>query len=307
MLVQVIIPVHFPDRKFRACLTALKKQSMHDLRVLLIDSGSKQSDWLNLAHDLRAQIITIDEGKFDHGGTRQMGVEYTADADIHVFLTQDAVLSNENSLARLIAVFEDPQIGCAYGRQLPHMDADFFSAHARAFNYPAQSQKRSYSDRKRYGVKTAFCSNSFAAYRYSALSEVGGFPKHTILSEDMFVTAKMLQAGWSVAYVAEATVKHSHNYTIAQEFHRYFDIGVFHHREEWICKSFGRAEGEGKRFIQDELCALMQRAPYLLPQMIVRAVVKYLGYRLGLVEKIIPVWMKKSMAMNASFFSEARQ
>jgi len=302
MLVQVIIPVHFPDQKFRACLTALKKQSMHDLRVLLIDSGSKQSDWLNLTHDLRAQIITIDEGEFDHGGTRQMGVEYTADADIHVFLTQDAVLSNENSLARLIAVFEDPQIGCAYGRQLPHMDADFFSAHARAFNYPAQSQKRSYSDRKRYGVKTAFCSNSFAAYRYSALSEVGGFPRHTILSEDMYVAAKMLQAGWSVAYAADATVKHSHNYTIAQEFRRYFDIGVFHEREAWIRADFGQAEGEGTRFVQNELCALLRHNLFLLPSMIARDLSKLLGYRLGLVEHVLPRWIKQKMAMNKHFY-----
>ena len=41
-------------------------------------------------------------------------------------------------------------------------------------------------------MKTAFNSNSFAAYRRKALKDVGGFPINTILSEDMYVTAKML-------------------------------------------------------------------------------------------------------------------
>ena len=83
-------------------------------------------------------------------------------------------------------------------------------------------------------MKTAFNSNSFAAYRRKALKDVGGFPINTILSEDMYVTAKMLLKNWSVAYCADAKVYHSHNYTIWQEFKRYFDIGVFHAKEAWI-------------------------------------------------------------------------
>ena len=84
------------------------------------------------------------------------------------------------------------------------------------------------------GIKAAFLSNSFAAYRRSALESVGGFPSDTIFGEDTFAAAKMLLNGWKIAYSAEATVYHSHNLTFIEEFRRYFDIGVFHSREKWF-------------------------------------------------------------------------
>jgi rhamnosyltransferase len=69
---------------------------------------------------------------------------------------------------------------------------------------------------------------------------VAGFPEKLILGEDMVVAARMLQAGWSVAYVSDAQVYHSHGYTIAQEFKRYFDIGVMHQDQAWILQEFGK-------------------------------------------------------------------
>jgi rhamnosyltransferase len=50
----------------------------------------------------------------------------------------------------------------------------------------------------------------------------------------MFYTAKAILAGYKVAYVSEAVVSHSHNYTPIDEFKRYFDIGVFHTDEYWL-------------------------------------------------------------------------
>lgn len=63
---------------------------------------------------------------FNHGGTRQMGIEMYPDTDIFIFLTQDAILKDEFTIERLIRAFDDKQIGCAYGRQLPHKEANFF-------------------------------------------------------------------------------------------------------------------------------------------------------------------------------------
>jgi rhamnosyltransferase len=95
-------------------------------------------------------------------------------------------------------------------------------------------------------LKTVFTSNSFAAYRISTFIELEGFPDSTILSEDMFFAAKSVMAGYSVAYVSDAIVRHSHNYSTLEEFKRYFDIGVFQTDEPWIKQNFGGAGGEGK-------------------------------------------------------------
>lgn len=64
-----------------------------------------------------------------------------------------------------------------------------------------------------------------AAYRQDIYEELGGFVKHTIFNEDMIYAAKAVEAGYAIAYAADARVVHSHNYTNGQQFHRNFDLG----------------------------------------------------------------------------------
>ena len=284
---QVIIPIYHPDEIFIELLNMLKKQSIPDIPVLIIDSGSDK-EWCKAAQGLNWQLKGIDSKDFNHGGTRQMGIDMCPGKEIIVFLTQDAILADEYSIENLVRAFDDISVGCAYGRQLPHKDANVFASFARLHNYPAQSYVRSYEDRNVYGMKTAFISNSFAAYRRTAMEKVGGFPSNVILSEDMYVAAKMLMSGWKVAYVAEAKVYHSHNFTVRQEFKRYFDIGVFHARESWIRNVFGEAERSGKQYIINEIQYIASRNLFMVPKMIGRTVVKILAYKLG-VNKVFVV------------------
>lgn len=285
--IHVIIPVYNPDGKFLKLLESLSVQSVESLPVLIIDSGTDAEYMKSIPDTLDIKIKHIDVKDFNHGGTRQMGMDLYPDSDIFVFLTQDAILKDTYAIEHLVQVFDDAQVGCSYGRQLPHSDAKFFSAIARNTNYPPKSNIRSLEDRNRYGMKTAFISNSFAAYRKSAMQEVGGFPTHTILSEDMCVAARMLLNGWKIAYVSDACVYHSHNYTILQEFKRYFDIGVFHAREKWIRDSFGEAEGSGLEFVKTEIKTILKQNPLLLFEMVARDGMKFLGYRLGLHESMM--------------------
>lgn len=301
MEIQIIIPIYRPDDKFRSLLQMIKKQSLHNLPVLIIDSG-KGASYTDEIKGMNVQVRTIDSRDFNHGGTRQWGMELCPEADVYVFLTQDAILADEYSVENLVSIFDDGSIGCAYGRQLPHRDAGVFGTIARFFNYPSQSHIYSFEDRKQHGIKTAFISNSFAAYRKEAIEEVHGFPQNTILSEDMCVAAKMLLKGWRVAYVPEALVYHSHDYSIIQEFKRYFDIGVFHVRESWIQREFGRAEGEGKRFVMTELRYILKNCPYRVFEMALRDGMKFLGYRLGLCESKIRNSWKKRLSMTARYW-----
>ena len=118
----------------------------------------------------------------------------------------------------------------------------------------------------------------------------------------MCVAAKMLLKGWRVAYVAEALVYHSHDYSVIQEFKRYFDIGVFHARESWIQREFGKAEGEGKRFVITELRYILKHCPYRIFEMALRDGMKFLGYRLGLCESKIRNSWKKRLSMTARYW-----
>lgn len=300
--IQVIIPIYKPDYKFIALLKKIKEQSIEDIPLLIIDSGSND-EYKSEIKNMNCLVKKIDVKTFNHGGTRQMGVNMFPDKDIYIFLTQDAILANEKSIENIVKVFDNFNIGCAYGRQLPHKDANLFSIYARLFNYKDKSYIYSVNDKEKYGIKTVFNSNSFAAYRKTALNEIGGFPINTILSEDMYVAAKMLLNKWSVAYCSDAMVFHSHNYTIWQEFKRYFDIGVFHSRESWIKDTFGGAEGEGKKYIISEIKYLIERNIMLIFPMIIRDIMKFLGFRLGMKERFINKHIKRKISMNKNFWN----
>ena len=114
------------------------------------------------------------------------------------------------------------KVAAAYGRQLPAEDATLFGEHLRLFNYPDKPQLRCRQDWELYGFKTVFISNSFAAWRRDLLADQGYFPEHLLFGEDTVALAKMLEKGYYVAYVSEATVHHSHNYSIATGFQEIF-------------------------------------------------------------------------------------
>jgi len=285
----------------QALLSSLAMQTVANIDVLVIDTSSNDAtlDFFKAAH-FRTHLVTAEA--FNHGATRQLAVELSPNADIIIFMTQDASLATPSAIRHLLNAFNDPKVGAAYGRQLQAEDATPIAAHARLFNYPSSSYVRSKEDIPYFGIKTSFMSNSFAAYRRSALMETGGFPPSVILSEDTMVAAKMLQAGWKLAYCADATCFHSHNYSMIEEFKRYFDIGVFHGREPWYLKTLGTAEGEGLRFVRSELRYLQATAPALIPSALLRTLVKFCAYRLGRLEKYLPLRLKRLLSMNKGFW-----
>jgi len=300
--VGLIVPTLNAGKLWHEWLAALAQQRVKPEYLLLIDSGSAD-DTVAQARDYGFAVKLISKAEFNHGGTRQLGVGLLPEADVIVFLTQDALLAGPEALSNLIAAFADEQVGAAYGRQLPHRDAGPIGAHARLFNYPAESQLRSLEDKAVYGIKSVFISNSFAAYRRSALLAVGGFPTNTIMNEDTFVAGKLLLSGWKIAYRAEAEVFHSHDYGFADEFRRYFDIGVFHQHTPWLQQTFGGAAGEGLRFVRSELAYLLKRAPWLVPSALLRTGVKWLGFKLGgLAHTGLPLKLNRALSMHKGYW-----
>jgi rhamnosyltransferase len=279
-----------------AIRAALEVQTVHPDRFLVIDSSSEDAT-VDVFREAGAEIRTIERAEFNHGGTRQLGARILSDADVIVYLTQDAIPADVHALERLVACFKDDQVAAAFGRQIPHSGATPIEAHARYFNYPETSRLKSWDDREVLGIKTVFISNSFAAYRRTDLMEVGGFPEQLIMGEDTYVAARLLQKGKKVAYSAEAMVFHSHDYSLTAEFRRYFDTGVLHAREPWIRESFGGPGGEGWRFLKSEMGFVLQSNPLLLPSVFVRTALKLTGFRLGLQERRLPLWVKRRFSM----------
>ena len=288
----VIVPVRNGGAVWRRVADSIRAQQPRPDRVLIVDSESSDGS-PDVARACGFELRSIAVREFDHGGTRQMAAQACSDCDVLVYLTQDAELADPAALEALVRCFDDPAVVVAYGRQLPRREAGPIEAHARLFNYPERSGRRTAADIPTLGLKAAFTSNSFCAYRARTLSDLGGFPRRLLVSEDMVVGARALQAGGALAYVADARVYHSHAYTVLQEFRRYFDIGALHGGQAWLLEDFGKPEDEGLRFLRSEVAYLARRAPWLLPQAALRTVGKYLGYSLGRRAQRLPrAWLR---------------
>jgi rhamnosyltransferase len=287
-LVSVLIPTYHAEALLGPLLERLWGQRLDRFEIIVVDSSSADRT-IEIARSFGVATYVIPKQKFDHGGTRTyMGS--LAKGDVLVYLTQDALPVDEATVPTLVSrLMADERIGAAFGRQVPHKHATPFASHLREFNYPAESYERSFQDRARYGIKAAFCSNSFAAYKRAALDAVGWFKSGLLMGEDMHVCARMLKQGFHIAYAAEAAVFHSHNYSVLQEFQRYFDMGAFFRREPWILQDYGTAEGEGLRFVRSELSFLVRCGlPHYIPFSLFRSLAKGVGYRLGQLAPYLP-------------------
>ncbi|MGI1581480.1 glycosyltransferase family 2 protein [Raoultella ornithinolytica] len=297
----IAIPTYNGGDVWRLAASNIKKNSPPELFVHIIDSSSKDNT-VSIAEEAGFDVIKIAGKDFNHGGTRNLAISNFYDNyRIVIFLTQDAI-PQPNFIEEIIAVFEDEKVACAYGRQLPHEDANPLAKHARYFNYPDEGYICDKESIPTMGLKCAFMSNSFSAYRLSVFKELGGFPSNTILCEDMYYTARAVLAGYKVAYVPTAMVRHSHNYSPLDEFKRYFDIGVFHTDEQWIRERFGGAGGEGKKFIISEFRYLLRNNLLYIPYACANNFMKLLGYKLGQMYKHVPKSIIKHLSMHKVFW-----
>lgn len=290
--VAVCIPVRNGGEVLREALKAVHRQRLPVARCILMDTES--SDGVpEYARALGWDVVAVSQGDFDHGGTRQAALERCGDCDLVVFLTQDAVLLDEDGLGRIVAPFEDGRVAAAYGRQVPRADATFFEAFPRCFNYTSVGYRSSAADIPRRGIRAAFISDSFAAWRISAVQRVGGFGRRVPGGEDLHLAARLLSAGNDIVYAADAAVIHSHHFGFGGEFRRYFDIGMVHALERDVIAPLGRPTGEGWRYAHAELRGAWQ-ACGLRGVLIsaLRSAMKWVAYSLGYRHRRLPVSLR---------------
>ncbi|MBO5523330.1 MAG: glycosyltransferase family 2 protein, partial [Roseburia sp.] len=258
MKVDVIIPTYKPNDTFCLLLQKLQEQTFLIHRVLILNTeenlwqeAEKQYALEKYLAQLSCpyEIYHISKKEFDHGGTRSFGAG-KSEADILLFMTQDAVPADEFLVEELVRGLEEEGTAAAYARQLPKEDCSVVERYTRQFNYPEVSRRKGKEDIPVLGIKTYFCSDVCAAYKRSIFEKLGGFESPVIFNEDMFFAAKAIQAGYYVYYAAEARVFHSHNYTARQQFHRNFDLAVSQKQHPEIFEAVS-SEAEGMRLVKD--------------------------------------------------------
>ena len=217
-MVSVIIPTLNAEIYIDDLLSSLRGQSVK-CEIIIVDSSSSDRT-ASIAASGNAKIVTVRKEDFNHGKARNIGVQ-EATGDIVVFLTQDALPFDKHCLENLLKPLESSEIVASYGRQIPRSDASPVESFARLFNYDDKPMIKGRDDLSKLGIKTFFFSNVCSAIKIKEFKELGGFPENIIMFEDLIFAAKAILKGYKIAYVPEAKVLHSHNFSLIQQFHRY--------------------------------------------------------------------------------------
>lgn len=282
------------------------QQSLQPAEILIYDTestdGAVETVGALLAKH-KPRYFKVLKSEFDHGGTRNAAL-HAAKYPWVLYLTQDAVPANNRAFAELLAAATVKGVVAAYGKQLPHADAQPLAATARAFNYGDTRLLQDMAHAPLLGIKTWFASNSFCVWNKPALLKAGGFAEKLILGEDMHAAARLIQAGGAVAYEPRAHVRHSHNYSALDEFRRYFDIGVFHTLNAALLFRAGNANKEGLRFVLGQAAALLREQSYWsLLKLPFHVAAKFIGYKLGRNFTLLGKRASRLMSMHKNYWN----
>ncbi len=299
--VDVIIPTYKPDDKFEKLIDMLEQQSYPIERIIVMNTNEKLFHPQNIGKYNNIRIEHIEAKDFDHGGTRDQAAK-KSNSDIMIFMTQDAIPENQYLIEHLVQAFDLEEVGAAYARQLPEDNCSEIEKFTRSFNYPDIDSIKSQADIDTLGIKTYFCSNVCAAYKKELYISLGGFIKHTIFNEDMIFAGRIIQSGMKIAYCANATVIHSHNYTNVQQLRRNFDLAVSQRDNPEVFYGI-KSENEGKKLvIQTAKHCCQIGKPWLIVELIMKSGFKYIGYKLGLAYDRLPMWLVRKLTMNKEYW-----
>jgi len=228
--VTIFIPTRNGGELFRRSLAAIAALDPAPEAVLVIDSGSSDGS-AELARDAGHLARSISPLEFDHGGTRQLGVELAA-TEFVAFLSQDSI-PEPDYLGPLVKAMDDPQVAGATARVLPYADSSPLArrtvlAHPLAGSRPLL---RRLEDGSLEGEDGAFrrrlClfDNVASLARREFLLE-HPFPR-TMMGEDVHFAESALRAGRALAFVPQAVVHHAHEYGPLGAYRRYREDARF--------------------------------------------------------------------------------
>ncbi len=229
--VSVAIPVRDGGALLGEVLRALSTQTVaHELVVC--DSGSRDDSAL-LAREHGARVLEITPERFSHGGTRNLLMASSAGARV-ALLTQDAVPADERWLERLLGGFElGEDVGIVYGPYRPRAQASSavrmeLESWFGSLSPDGAAQVDRLDERERGALAAAeligrrgFFTDANACIARAAWERIPF--REVPYAEDRLLAIDMLRAGYAKAFVPQAAVIHSHDYTPSQQFRRCFD------------------------------------------------------------------------------------
>jgi rhamnosyltransferase len=190
-------------------LEGVRRQTLRDVEILLVDSGSTDATPI-IAASHGAHVLPIAPQEFTFGRSLNLGMAH-ATRDLVVIASAHVYPTYPDWLERLLEPFADPAVALTYGKQRGSEDTLFSEQQIFARWYPEQAA----------GIQEhAFCNNANAAVR-RALWEQHAYDETLSGLEDLAWARWAQSQGHSIVYVPEAQVIHVHHETPSGVLNRY--------------------------------------------------------------------------------------
>lgn len=226
MRINVVCPLFNADNYIDSLIASLKGQENVEITAIF---PVTETETCSLVTDKITQagyeFFLVKPQDFSHSLTRQKAIEQYCKEDVVVLLSQDVIISDNHCIAELATSIDD-KVVFAYGRQICRKKT--LEYYVRSKNYGNESFVVNSSDIEKLQLKAFFASDAFSAYNRNVFLELGGYDNiRMMMSEDMYYAKKILDNGYSKAYVATAVVEHSHKLSLKQLYNRYYETGVW--------------------------------------------------------------------------------
>lgn len=233
--ISVVIPVKNEARNIRACIDGILQQSVPVQEIIVIDSGSTDDTLQILKTYSQVKILEIPSADFNHGETRNLGVQH-ASGEFVLLTVGDARPASEYWIAELLKGFTDSGVAGVCGQQIVPHDRD--KNPIEWFNPVSEPQiiRYQFNDAAAFESlspleKKTICGwdDVTAMYRRTMLLETP-FQK-TSYSEDAIWAKEVILKGYAISYNHKARVYHYHLENADFTFKRNFTTMYFRYRQ----------------------------------------------------------------------------
>ena len=221
-LISIVIPVLDRAGELGRCLHSIGAidYPQEKLQVIVVDDGSRD-DSAAVARRLGATVVSSGGVRRGPAAARNVGAA-VAGGEILAFIDSDCTASS-GWLAELVPVFRDPKIAAVGG-----MVEGMCSACA-VDRYEAVMSSLSLGSRERFGNSgddTFYLPSCNLLVRRQVFLSVDGFEDSMHVGEDVDLTWRLRDAGWTIAYLPAGNIKHEHRSTLRRFMSRRFDYGT---------------------------------------------------------------------------------
>lgn len=210
--VSLVVPLRNEEQSLPRLLETIWQQSFQPAEIILVDGGSSDTtlELAQRAAESDPKVRVIEAGPATPGRGRNIGIA-TASYD-WVALTDAGNRLEPTWLERLVSAVEaNPATDVVYGNFEPIVDSWFTRCAALAYPPPK-------APRPSGSMRGPFIASSML--RREVWQEIGGFPDLRA-AEDLIFMDRILEAGYAVAWVPQATVWWEMQPSLAQTFRRF--------------------------------------------------------------------------------------